>query len=555
MSTKTSIKRIALVAVSALGFGLLSVVPAKAAVGNGVIAAPSSINVVVGQQAVVPVVVTSIQGDAAANDDFTVTPTADGAGLEFKDAFIDASFGGMNVTSANTTNGWAITRAGTGAIKVAEGGDASDSLKANIDTKQIGSIRFDVLAAGQYTVTLATTGDLTAADKTFKVYATSQTSSLQASTLLDGTNGSIIKVSVDTPTIMVTRPIGQPTGAGAINLEVVSAPDIAKFPVGVSIRSGDLIPGTGVTLTSIASGFGTSYTFPALSDEGLYEFKAYVDANNNNLRDSSESSADVSFRVVGIPTKAVVSLDSSSTVNGSVNKTFNATVTMTDANGYATYAASNGVPTFTISSTVTATAAAGAAAATDDTAAAGAVRIGTTNTYRAAITRTGTADSDNHTFKITPVCPTTACTTNTAASFTVSGTTLSATATKLELASATGIYSGTVGAASYTTAIPADSTAATDANVAAGTYGAVAVTADPAVTSFTFTLTGTAAKTYTVTTIPRQHSGVQNYCAENRYDFGRRNSYLPSNCNFASSRKCVERNQRYLYFDCWRINR
>ena len=31
MSTKTSIKRIALVAVSALGFGLLSVVPAKAA--------------------------------------------------------------------------------------------------------------------------------------------------------------------------------------------------------------------------------------------------------------------------------------------------------------------------------------------------------------------------------------------------------------------------------------------------------------------------------------------------------------------------------------------
>ena len=34
MSTKTSIKRIALVAVSALGFGLLSVLPAKAATAS-----------------------------------------------------------------------------------------------------------------------------------------------------------------------------------------------------------------------------------------------------------------------------------------------------------------------------------------------------------------------------------------------------------------------------------------------------------------------------------------------------------------------------------------
>jgi hypothetical protein len=83
MSTKTTLKRIALVAVSALGFGLMSVVPSKAATTfNASFTAPSSFTTVLGStdsQAIGTVQLTATSTDAtaiAANDTVVLTMTA-----------------------------------------------------------------------------------------------------------------------------------------------------------------------------------------------------------------------------------------------------------------------------------------------------------------------------------------------------------------------------------------------------------------------------------------------------------------------------------------------
>jgi len=485
MSTKTLRKRIALVAVSALGFGLVSTVPANAALGASVITAITDKQGIVGQVLSVPVVITSVAGAAAAaGNTVVVTPTSDSA-------LVGILTGDASTTTIAVAD-WTVAPSGTGALTATATGE---SAAATINTKTVGSFRFMPLAAGTYNITVTGSGTATfAATRTFKIHVSPATgSALAAQTLTDGTNGTIYQTAADTPTIMVTRPTGQDTSAGDIALRVVSAPDVTKFPVGSVIRSGDLIPGTGVTLTSIASPFGTSFSHPALADQGLYEFTAFVDANASNLLDSSEASAAVSFRIVGIADSAVASLDSSSTQ--SADKTFNMTITVTDANGYPTYT-TGGVPTITETVTLTSTAAAVTTAAViDDSAAAGATRIGTGNTYRSAISYVTTADSLLHSFKYTPVCPTAVCTTNTGATFSVLTTATGATATSLAMASATGIFTGS--GSTKTTVIPADATADNTVNT-----GMVAVTADPAVTTFSFTLSGTAAKVYTVTTTP-----------------------------------------------------
>jgi hypothetical protein len=492
MSTKTLRKRIALVAVSALGFGLVSTVPAFAAIG-AVDLDNTAVNIVAGVPSKVPVKVTTIGGAAADGDTLTVTPTVDSTLVSISGTSdVSAGTGGMDVTVSGTA--WvAPATAAAGVISLVSDATPAASTMAGVT---IGSLNVTAFAPGSYTISLAKSGTgTTAGTETIRLHVSpAQGAALVAQTLEDGTNGSIYQVSADTPTIMVTRPTGQATSAGAIALRVVSAPEVTKFPVGSVIRAGDLVPGTGVTLTSVASVHGTSFTFPALAEEGLYEFTAFVDANASNLLDSSEASAAVSFRVVGIADSAVATLDSSSTQ--SADKVFNMTITVKDANGYPTYT-TGGVPTITETVTLTATAAAVTTAGViDDSSAAGATRIGTGNTYRSAVTYAVAGDASLlHTFKYTPVCPTTACTTNTGASFSVLTTAAAATATSLAMASATGIFTGS--GSTKTTVIPADATADNTANT-----GMVAVTADPAVTTFSYTLSGTAAKVYTVTTTP-----------------------------------------------------
>jgi hypothetical protein len=123
MSTKTSIKRIALVAVSALGFGLLSMVPAKAAVvvPSTTIASATS-STTVGTKVTNTVTGTFIDDNAAA-DNYTVTASltsapatatlADVTGLVFDGTSVANAVGSVgNSTAAGKV--FTVTSTGAG---------------------------------------------------------------------------------------------------------------------------------------------------------------------------------------------------------------------------------------------------------------------------------------------------------------------------------------------------------------------------------------------------------------------------------------------------------
>ena len=84
MSTKTTFKRIALVAVAALGLGVLSVAPSQAAVGETLTLSASSATVNIGETA-------------------TVTITTNAAGLISSLALTDPGYGFTNVASLTVT--------------------------------------------------------------------------------------------------------------------------------------------------------------------------------------------------------------------------------------------------------------------------------------------------------------------------------------------------------------------------------------------------------------------------------------------------------------------
>ena len=493
MSIKTS-KRIALGVIAGLVFApFAAIAPASAVAGATVMATPSSVNAFVGQTISIPMVLTSSNAATAATDAATFTPTVTGNGL----TVLAADFSTAAVIANNTLS----TSSTTGAISILAGGASGGAF----NNTNIGAFRFTASSPGAYTLTI-TAGTLTgytfaATTVTSRIFVSpAPSSTLQASVLTDGVNGSIYKVAADSPTIMVTRPTGS---SAPLALEIVSSPDATEYPAGAVIRAGDLQPAAGDTYTTVNSNFATSFTAPAggIDAQGLYQFKAFIDTNSNNLRDAGEESVDVSFRIVGGVDKATVTLDKSSIPAASA--TIIATVALVDANGFPTYdtpgtltpegldsaAAAVAALTGDVVITVAAGAAAAGAAATLGTA----DRVGTSNLYRASIAWTYDAAVTaalGGSLRFTPSAGSSAAK-NVAGSASIQNT-AGATATALALASATGIYTGTAGAASYTTVIPANTTNAST----------VAVTADPAVTTFSFTLTGTAAKSYAVTTTP-----------------------------------------------------
>ena len=115
MSTKTLRKRIALVAVSAMGFGLISTVPASAAtIGAVVLAAPTAVvNATVGTPFSIPVSVTTIGADTTAADSLIITPTTDNANIVIGAASLETTIAAANYGVAT---GWQLAATAAGVI-------------------------------------------------------------------------------------------------------------------------------------------------------------------------------------------------------------------------------------------------------------------------------------------------------------------------------------------------------------------------------------------------------------------------------------------------------
>jgi trimeric autotransporter adhesin len=150
MSTKTTFKRIALATVAAMGFGLLSVVPANAAVGAVVWGVSNSaVNTTVGVSTGITVNLTTVNAAADDGDAFTITPTKVASEI----TLAAATPGSLNTATAN---GWRVAAGGTSnaSLLVTETGTGAGATKAAADGTTIGVINFTASAPGLYSITL-----------------------------------------------------------------------------------------------------------------------------------------------------------------------------------------------------------------------------------------------------------------------------------------------------------------------------------------------------------------------------------------------------------------
>jgi adhesin/invasin len=241
MSTKTTFKRIALATVAAMGFGLLSVVPANAATGATVFApANTSITVAAGVETSVVINITSINGAADANDTIVVTPSVS-AGVPITFGAADPTTTTMTASaSGGGANGWIVTATGTGnrALTATASGTAADATVAKTANKALGSIKFTPTALGLFTITLTGSG-------TGSTYAATQSITVNA---IAGANAGLnsfitTATTVDTPG---NKADGTATSAYAISN---TAADLATNAPGVAKTTN----GGGRGTTSVAS--------------------------------------------------------------------------------------------------------------------------------------------------------------------------------------------------------------------------------------------------------------------------------------------------------------
>jgi hypothetical protein len=464
MSIKTS-KRIALGVIASLVFApFAAIAPASAAV--------TAVSVAGGPFTVVAGTSLTFTADGAAST------TEIGVGITGPDDSV------YYAADTQTSTGW-DSRVTVGAVTST---DASVTIDGTLLTTPG---VYKISTAGETTVdALDTVAELTAAgvliERSHIVVVPAPSSTLVA-TQSNNAAGTINLTGTDTPVLTAARPVGNQVSSGALRIRVEASANTAMYPVGAVAATGGAVGAGTATIThGTDATAGRSFLLANNLTAGSYTFKMFVDANANGLFDSSELNADITTVISGPAVNSSVSLDRSSILNATT--TLTATVSLTDAGGRPSY----GNVTLTPSSTTTGAALLvtmqGSAAGAPGIVSGNGTRIGKTNQYRITAAYAVGAAGPGATIVLTSSLTTGAART---ASFTVADS-LGATATELSLESKTGIFFGAAGTASYTTVIP---------SAVAGNLTR-AVTVDPAVTSLSFTLTGTAGKVYAVTATP-----------------------------------------------------
>jgi hypothetical protein len=290
MSTKTLRKRIALVAVSALGFGLVSAAPSNAAAASATTFSLSSYSIAAGTG-----ITASIGGAVAEHGLVVVYPdgTTEGIGGEVTNAALGTSSTVANDASTVTFSTAAFLEPGTYTVYGVIGAngeiDSEAELIAAVPT--VGAAR-----------TLTVTNPAT---------STSVVTSMNAATY----------AADSAPRIRAWRPAG---ASGTI-----------KFRVD---RSADTTPTLGTVYAATTAGTNyASYTVAGGNDDtaGTYIYTAWVDTNGNDLVDSTEASGSSTFYISAAAAAVTASLNKTSFTDANAYDDFTFTATVTDALGRA----------------------------------------------------------------------------------------------------------------------------------------------------------------------------------------------------------------------------
>ncbi len=485
MSTKTSIKRIALVAVSALGFGLLSVVPAKAvtsaaAVNNGGVFFVGGADVTISfttsgaTDKVAGNCLISPNGFCPGDDDQFLGSATNGD--------IPAGYRGTNLTVTSS----ALTATSTspsliipnnllvpGLYKIGVGSHATDLTTANEGTAEA--------AAGA-------SGDFV----TFTVLPAVASGAVTAAT--DAPFYTLTASTDATATIVVSKP----AGTGAVKARVLTAPSTAVEFIpgykGSGFTITDLV-GAGSNATGATVGIAYNGTAGAnkLSVAGTYGIQIWADSNGDGEFTTGEIATTVSVRFGGAATAtgSTISLSRSLTANTANNDSGSVGIANTETLGNAAGLLDNFRVTVTCADTLgnPATCTPTIFEDTDESdigasgSATSMTRVGNTNTYIFDATISSAGASTGYTdVEVTLALSGTA----TTKTDTYRNVYLADAITQLEAIDAVGI--GTVGALGKEDLFKAGVTSTS------ALPAAEAITVDKAVTSITYKVTAPAAQ-------------------------------------------------------------
>ena len=350
MSTKTLRKRIALVAVSALGFGLVSAAPSMAAAITCT-AATGGLTVQAG--------VSSTVGTCDVSAAIT---TADNLTMEIVTGPEAGVFtlAGVGTGTFSTTHAVGAANATTGNSGAAETSTGVVNVTGSFNLPGVYTAKFGTATAVTVTV----------------VAGSSTTTSLTAVT---GNSGAYVTGS--TPVITVSRNTGGVLADGTILARVDATPDTA---VTVGQILGEEIESTiGITTSTNARVFTFDNTYDTA---GTYSFTFWNDTNANAVLDSGEVSTTGSFVISAADAStSLISASLSRTLGSTATGTasFTVTATITDADGYPTTATVYAAETTSLGAAVTANSNAGYTNVSGSIGASGSAltRVGTTNTY------------------------------------------------------------------------------------------------------------------------------------------------------------------------------
>jgi hypothetical protein len=262
MSTKTIYKRIALVAVTALGAGVLSVAPAHA-VDVAMSTGPSVANV------------TTTLGTA------TAIPVTFGAFADVMDAacvvtFTLSAHTGLTINAATTassqltaTNGWTVADS-SGALTMTAAGTYAATTTALTSGKIVGSLNVTPTLAGVYTG-IVTTGTASSAG------CANPSTVTTTFTLTVGTNKSIAALTGDGGTPTLNNAVGGVAGpANSISAELVIPTTVSSTIRRLVRVSGDL--SIAAATTTNGTGGTNSNTTTIATDKKSVEVVAVQDA-------------------------------------------------------------------------------------------------------------------------------------------------------------------------------------------------------------------------------------------------------------------------------------
>ena len=271
MSTKTSFKRIALVAASALAIAGFSAVPASAAVTAGNLSgSDTTLYVAAGTEITTPVVVTSTTGAATSATSITITPTVSGpTGSAIAVGEPGVEKVGIDTPVATTTTALAATinlYTNTVSAGVQTLAWSSGTAPAIASAETVGTLRFKSATSGRYVVTLTIAGAGTATNSTIVVYVNGANGTVgtagTGSKALTATVGGQAAFKYTTPNGTATGTIYQiqSSGVGSIvgATGLLTDNSTAENPVPYNGTAGDFSAGAKwTTATNTTSHVGT----------------------------------------------------------------------------------------------------------------------------------------------------------------------------------------------------------------------------------------------------------------------------------------------------------